>query len=129
MYPNNTIDAVNIAADSAYFVGGSQIAKIDWKGTESGTIYKITIFLVLMLYHTLLRCNYYLILNNYNFMRIDANESVIWQKQLLDTNCNCNPIVKHITQTSDGGFIITGSKSMLDTSYFRNRIYIVKQMP
>lgn len=127
MYPNNTIDAVNIASDSAYFVGGSQIAKIDWKGNRVwNNVQNNNFFGADALPYIAPDGNYYLILNNYNFMRIDANESVIWQKQLLDTNCNCNPVVKHIVQTTDGGFIITGSKSMLDTSFFRNRIYVVK---
>lgn len=127
MYPLNTIDAVSVTTDSAYFIGGSQIAKIDrlgnkmWNGAQNNNFLGAD-----ALPYIAPDGKYYLILNNFTFMHIDADESVIWKKYLLDTNCYCNPMVKNISQTSDGGFIITGSKSILDTSFFRDRIFIVK---
>ncbi len=127
MYPNNFVDAINVTSDSAYFIGGSQIAKIDvngnrlWNGSQNNSFLgsdAIPYFAP--------DGKYYVILSNFTLIHIDKNESIVWTKYLLDTNCYCNPIVNHITQTSDGGFIITGSKTILDTTYYRDRIFVVK---
>ena len=43
LYPDNIIDAINVTNDSAYFIGRTQIAKIDlngnniWNGSQTNT--------------------------------------------------------------------------------------------
>lgn len=127
LYPDNTIDDINVPRDSAYLIGGSQIAKTDLNGNRIWNGAQYTNFSGAdAIPYIAPDGEYYIVTATFNLLHIDSNETVLWQKQLLDTNCNCNPEVKHITQTSDGGFIITGSKSILDTSFYRDRIYIIK---
>lgn len=127
LYPDNIIDAINVTGDSGYFIGGTQVAKINlngnnvWNGSQNNNYFGADP----LPYYTP-DGNYFLVLGNYHFLHIDANETILWQNFLLNTNCYCNPVVKHITQTSDGGFIITGSKTILDTTFYRNRIFIIK---
>jgi hypothetical protein len=67
---------------------------------------------------------YFILTAHGQLLNIDSNGSVLWQKNIVDTNCHCIGL-KYIEQTVDGGFILTGSKYVLD-SFHHNIIFVVK---
>ena len=124
MFADNTLTYLNTTTDSSYLLGGSQVVRTDLTGTinwTGGANYAGTDAIPYFSPDG----RYFVLQGNFKFINIDASQNVLWQKYLVDTTCYCmHP--KHITQTSDGGFIITGYKSVNDTTFYRNRIFVVK---
>ena len=124
--PANNINNIITATDSSYLIGGSQITKTDnnannlWNGIPYNN-YNSTDAIP----YYAPDGRYFILEGNFHLTNIDENDNIIWQKYLVDTTCYCTH-PKHIIQTTDGGFIIIGTKTINDTTFYRDRIFIVK---